>query len=363
MYPRFGLVLMVTHTCNLRCSYCYTGRKTSRTLPEHVGRKAIDRAVRSLAPGGTLELGFFGGEPLLEPDLIAALIAHAEQRTTAAGAALALNLTTNGTITGPAARRLMTRPDLDLAISCDGRPEIHDRHRTLPVGGPTSNTVLATIRRLIGIQRDFHVVMVVRPDTVEALPDGIRFLEALGVRHLEPSLDVWSRWTDADIARLETVIAECARIWRDGLPHHSIGWFDEKAAQLAHLETTPTARCGFGHGELAVAPSGRLYPCERLIGEDAESNPMALPGDALTGDDFLNIDGHPSRAHESCDACTMLGMCNTFCRCSNYVRTGDVRTPDWLLCAWNQACLTQTAKVLNELAASGVQETAEGEPA
>ncbi len=362
MYTRFGLVLMVTHACNLRCSYCYAGRKTALTMPEPVGRKAIDRAIASLAPGGTLELGFFGGEPLLECELVESLMAHARKQTTAAGAGLTLSLTTNATVVGPEAWALMTSPDLELAVSCEGLPETHDRHRTSLGGNGTSGQVLATIQRLVDAGRDFRVVMVVRPDTMAALPEGIRYLRDRGVRHIEPSLDVWARWTEDDIARLEAAIAKCARIWRDGLPHHSIGWFDEKAAQLARLETAPTARCGFGHGELAVAPSGRLYPCERLIGDDDEGDPMAMPGHALDGDDFMGTDDPPARSHTSCDACTMVGMCNTFCRCSNYVRTGDVRTPDRLLCAWNQACLTGTAETLNHLAASRTQQTAAGVP-
>ena len=63
MYDGFGLVLMVTHACNLRCSYCYTGDKFNRKMPPLVGQRAISRALASTRAGGTLELGFFGGEP------------------------------------------------------------------------------------------------------------------------------------------------------------------------------------------------------------------------------------------------------------------------------------------------------------
>ena len=65
MFARFGLVLTVTHACNLRCTYCYAGEKFRRTMPEAIGRRAIERATRSLSAGGRLELSFFGGEPLL----------------------------------------------------------------------------------------------------------------------------------------------------------------------------------------------------------------------------------------------------------------------------------------------------------
>ena len=353
MYEQFGLVLTVTHACNLRCAYCYAGDKSARTMDPSVGRRAIDRAVASLSTGGTLELGFFGGEPLLEAPLVATFAEYARRRTSDSGAGLAMNLTTNGTVTGRQAWAVMTMPDLELAVSCDGLPAVHDRHRCRPNGDGSAETVVGTIRRLLDAGVSVRVVMVVGPDALESLPDGISHIQELGVRHVEPALDVWARWSTDDISRLEQAIACCARLWRDGLPHRSIGWFDEKAAQLARVPIEPTARCGFGHGEVAVAPSGRLYPCERLIGEDAGDNSMAIPGHALEGASFLDGDGVPERSDENCDECVMSSMCNTICRCANHVRTGDVSRPDRLLCAWNQACLNETAAMLADLAPEG----------
>lgn len=62
----FSLTLMVNHACNLRCTYCYTGTKFHSPMPAEVGNAAIDRALNSLPSGGWLDLGFFGGEPLLD---------------------------------------------------------------------------------------------------------------------------------------------------------------------------------------------------------------------------------------------------------------------------------------------------------
>jgi uncharacterized protein len=354
MFNRFSLILVVTHACNLRCSYCYTGRKFHRKISDEIGRKSIDRAIESLSPGGTLELGFFGGEPLIEATLITAFIEYARVQTSAKGMELALSLTTNGTYVDEPAWSVMMDPDLDLAVSCDGVPAVHDRHRPTVQGVPTANLVTQTIRRLVDAGREFRVVMVVGPDTVADLPSGIRYLRDLGVRHIEPSLNLWTHWAEQDIARLEEAVAECADIWREGLPDISIGWFDEKAAGLAKVPVSETARCGFGRGELAVAPSGRLYPCERLMGEDASDNPMALPGHVMDGDSFLDVKGWAAKSHEACDECEMLSLCNTICRCSNYLRTGDVRRPDWLLCAWNQACLINTARVMSTINVSGL---------
>lgn len=348
MYSRFGITLMLTHSCNLRCTYCYTGAKVAESMSFDIGCAAIDRAIASLSPRGWLELGFFGGEPLLEAAMLARLVEYARRKTRTLDMNLLLSMTTNGTVTGPRAWSVMMMPDMELAISCDGTAETHDRHRLTVEGRGTSGRVLATMRRLVAAHKDFWAAMVVRPDTVEALPENIAFLQELGVRRICPSLDVWTRWSTRDIARLEQIVGKCARLWRLGLPDLSISWFDEKAGLLARLDGPSTSRCGFGDGEIAVAPSGRLYACERLIGDDADDTNLAILGHVLDGVDFLNLRHSPQRDHSACDACAMQFECNTTCRCSNYVRTGDVSKPDGLLCAFNQACLVEAARSLNE---------------
>ena len=284
----------------------------------------------------------------METALIDNLIAYASQKTKAAGLKLALTMTTNGTIVTPRAWSIMTLPNMNLSVSCDGLPAVHDRHRRLTSGGGSSGKVIATIRMLQQAGKQYRVVMVVRPDTVDSLPEGIEFLKCQGVRRIEPSLDVWTEWTVEDIARLEKAVAKCAEIWRKGLPFVSIGWFDEKAAQLAHLPRKGGPRCGFGRGEITVAVSGRLYPCERLVGDDGDGNSMALPGHVLEGDDFLSIEVPSEHPDHACGESAMAAMCNTFCRCSNYVRTGNTRQPDLLLCAFNQACLNETARIVHD---------------
>ena len=278
--------LAVNHACNLRCSYCYTERKVQRPMPESVVRKAVDRAIASIAPGGTLEMGFFGGEPLVEAESILSTIDYARSRTVASRVNLSMSLTTNGTITTPAAWSILNDPAIDLAISHDGLPEIHDRHRHTADGRKTSDRVLETIGKMLACGRKIRVIMVVRPDTVERLADGIEFLIAAGVRQFEPSLDVWAGWSQEDAAHLSETVARCARLWRDHLPDVHISWFDEKAAMLSRVPATRTARCGFGAGEIAVSPAGNLYPCERLIGADEAGNPNAPAGALSEGRRF-----------------------------------------------------------------------------
>ena len=345
-FRAFSLVLMVNHACNLRCNYCYTGAKAHRPMRLVTGDAAIDRAVASLDTGGTLELGFFGGEPLIEASHILEWMHHARRICEPKGIDLRFNLTTNGTIQSPAAWQVMLAQDMELSVSCDGHPARHDRHRVRADGSGSSQEVLAGMRWLQNAGKEFQVVTVVRPDTLRELPESFVYLHALGAKQISLSLDLWCPWISSDVALLESVIAECADLWAAWIPNFSVNWFDEKAARMANLQVvSDTARCGFGVGEIAVAPSGRLYPCERLIGEDREGQPMQL-GHVLDASDFLQITPSPARTDDPCSAYQIQSICSTTCRCSNYVRTGDVSRPDGLLWRLDKACFRETHRVL-----------------
>jgi len=350
MYCDFGLVLMITRACNLRCTYCYTGSKGFIRMTPAVARRAVDCALGSLEDRGTLNVGFFGGEPLLEPVLIREVMDYARGKAEPRGVRVRFQVTTNGTIDNGDAWRIMLDGDVELAVSCDGLPDIHDRHRRTATGEGSSWKVVRTLVGLLEAGKRFSVVMVVSPDTVEPLPNGIVYLRDLGVRLIEPSLNVWAPWTAEDIRRLEEAIERSAQVWLAGLPETSITWFDEKAAALLKQRIAHTSRCGFGDGEVAVAPSGRLYPCERLIGEDDGQHPLRIRGEVQGKGDFLGLKNGARPQREACSGCGLKVACNTFCRGINHIRTGDVNRPDGLLCAFNAACAEQTAQALKRRA-------------
>ena len=160
-------------------------------------------------------------------------------------------------------------------------------------------------------------MMVVQPGTVESLPDGIAFLYSQHrVRQFDPSLDLWTTWTRADGERLEDAIRRAADFWAERLPECSVSWFDEKAARSAGVPMNQTARCGFGHVEIAVTPAGNLCPCERLVGGDEPNNPMRLPGHVDDGDDFLGQPQLPSVSADECAPCALRSQA----RCARRAR-------------------------------------------
>src|SRR6185312_7419784 len=216
------LTLMFNHACNLRCSYCYTGAKFSFPMPRKIAFAAIDRCLASVISNGQLDLSFLGGEPLLESTLILDCMVYARERAQRAGKTVRFNLTTNGTVTSSEAWQVMMTDDLDLAVSFDGTPEVHDRHRRFVSGSGSSASVEQGLRQLIDSGRKVRVNMVVRPDGLGALTDGLTYLHGLGVRHVDFSLDLWTSWTSGDGRRLEAALIEAARLWRAWLPEFSL---------------------------------------------------------------------------------------------------------------------------------------------
>lgn len=193
-FTRFKFTLMLTHACALRCLYCYAGAKSARHMLTEIVQTAIRRALASLTPEGTLEWGFFGGEPMLRASDIAAALAFAH--AVAGARQIRFHLTTSGSVTTPEALHLLTHPDLRIAVSCDGPPAIHYRFRPEADGAASYPAAAAAIHRLIAVGKEFPVVLVVRPETVAVYclrHCSICIVWGCGRRQgLKPSNDPWN---------------------------------------------------------------------------------------------------------------------------------------------------------------------------
>jgi uncharacterized protein len=133
-------------------------------------------------------------------------------------------------------------------------------------------------------------------------------------------------------------------------PELEIGWLETKALLLADPDLR-RPRCEGGTREVAVAPSGRLYPCERMVGEDR----VAL-GHGHVDDDsgplgLRDLAAPSTPAPDApCGDCAAAPVCANDCACANTTRTGRADLPDGLICALEQACAREAARALKEIA-------------
>lgn len=335
----FRLALVLTHACDLACGYCSAGAKDGRRLDEALGRAAIARARRTVGPAGTLELAFFGGEPLLEWPLARRLLLFARE-----GGPVQAQLTTNGSRVDEALAQELVALGVEVALSLDGLPEVHDAARRTAGGQPTSGRALRALDALLAAGAAPTVVSVVRPGTVDRLVEGARFLADRGARRLEPSLDWRAEWREPDVARLVEAVHGLGRLWAERQGDLSIGWLDAKLARLVGLARGAPPSCAFGRGEVAVAPSGRLYPCERLVEENRPGLPQG--GWGARGHVLDDVGpfgplavGSCASADPACGECAAAPACASGCACANLARTGRPDQPDGLVCALEQACL------------------------
>lgn len=348
--------LLVTQRCNLRCDYCYIGKRAA-TMPEEVARRAIDFAFRVTPPSEQIEIGFFGGEPLLEPELIRRITRRIESHPAFDRERVPLTVVSNGTVFTDRIASFLADHEIALGISCDGPPDVQDRHRTFANGRGSGQRVERTIRRALEVFPRLMVNAVYGPDSFRDLPRTVEFFSSLGVRRIYLSPDFSASWSSADAAALDAVFGAVADLYRSyylrGDPHF-ISLIDGKVAVILRGGFRTAERCRMGHGEFAFTPSGDIYPCERLVGDGGEDHRI---GSVFTGLDVSRMLCHRAPGGElrpECERCGLRNHCMNWCGCSNYFSSGHYNRVGAFLCASEQAAIRTAFETFRALDAAGI---------
>lgn len=351
-----SVTLCLTHDCTLRCRYCYGGAKEPRHLELETGLSALELALAREPE--RLHVVFFGGEPLARFPTLVALTEAAEAKAAARGALLGLTVTTNGTLLTPERAAWMAERGFLVALSCDGTAEAHDRNRVDGRGrGSHSRTVEGLAAALESGLR-VRVVLVVEPGTVGLLAESVAYLVGLGAADFVVNVDWSADWSPPEVrarwgAAYETLSASWADAYRAGRPFW-ISTVDEKV--VTHVRGGYEARqlCDLGRRDLVVAPSGNLYPCDRLVGEDRD--PRFVIGHVSTGVDPARLAatlGCSAVLPAPCQGCVVAPRCRNRCFCANLAMTGSPDVPSETLCFHEQLAIRCADAAASALAAEG----------
>jgi uncharacterized protein len=335
--------MSITQKCNLRCSYCYLHTHDAVMSPD-LARATVDFIYRQTPSGEKIDLGFFGGEPLTEFGLLRQITEYVVTHPDYDLHEVELSLVSNGTIFTPEIAAFVKEYDVSFCVSCDGPPPVQNRFRTFPGGRKSAAIVEGNICRAREELPNLMVNAVYRPETVRNLPEAIDYFSGLGIRRIHINPDYSASWSRDDLAFLHDVYGRIARKYIDfhlaGTPHF-INLVDGKLLVILRQGYRTTECCKMGKGEFAFTPSGKIYPCERLIGDDVSSEHCI--GDIYAGLDFAKLRQHCHAGQEvnaECLDCSLNAYCMNWCGCSNYFATGYYNRVSPFHCASERAAIT-----------------------
>lgn len=345
------LTLHLTESCNLRCDYCYSPPRTGPVM----SRRTAERALRLGAGLSERSCGvvFFGGEPLLARDRIRETVAAARALEGAGELRFHFKITTNGLLLDDEFLSWAIPQGILVALSVDGVARAHDRHRRRPDGSGSFEVVRERLTRLLAVMPYSPVLMVVNPDTTDALTESVTFLLDEGARYLILSLNYGADWRESDLRVLERELRRLARLYerctREGRKFY-LSPFETKISSHVNRDGWREDRCELARRQISVAPDGHLYPCVQFTRAGPASEWCI--GHVDTGIDEAaraRVRLRSAEEKEECAACAIRARCHHTCGCLNWQATGSVNRVSGVLCRYERMMLPIADRVARRL--------------
>ena len=331
-----ALCLHVAHTCNLNCSYCFASQGKyhgDRALMSfEVGRRALDFLIENSGSRVNLEVDFFGGEPLMNWDVVKELVAYARTQEEPHNKKFRFTLTTNGMLIDDDVIDFANREMHNVVLSLDGRKKIHDRLRVDYAGQGSYDRIVPKFRELV--ERRGGKGYYMRGTFTHANPDFTRDLfhmADLGFDQLsmEPVVCAPSdpaALTEEDLPivleQYEILAKEMLRREKEGRPitfyHYML---DLTGGPCIYKRISG---CGSGTEYMAVTPWGDLYPCHQFVGEEAYKLGDIWQGVTNTAvrDEFKACNAY---ARPACADCWAKLYCSGGCAANAYHASGSIK--------------------------------------
>lgn len=345
--------LGLTHNCNLSCKYCYSGRKFGRDMSLDTGKKIVDFAVNLATDGRRLDFSFFGGEPFLCFDLMKEITAYIREKEKEIENPVRLSVTTNGTILNQSIFDFLNKEDVALCISVDGPEDVHDLNRCREDGRGSFGLVLKNLTTAIEELDGLQVNAVYGPETVDQLIETVSFFVQMGISVIHLNPNICAPWPAEAYPKLDESFMKIANYYIESYEQGNeiaINLIDSKVVLFLKGGYSPGDTCGMGETEWGFAPSGNIYPCERLIGED-DGSPFCL-GNVRTGLDQekrCSLLHHRGNHNEECRRCDWQRYCMNWCGCTNYHLTGHTQFVAPAICASERSAIKAAKFVFTTL--------------
>ncbi len=331
-----ALCIHIAHTCNLNCFYCFASQGKYHgdraMMSFEVGKRALDFLVENSGTRRNLEVDFFGGEPLMNFDVVKQMVAYARSIEKEHNKNFRFTLTTNGMLIDDDVIDFANREMSNVVLSLDGRKEIHDRYRVDYTGKGSWETIVPKFQKLVEARGGKNYYM--RGTFTHANPDFLNDIQQmldLGFTELSMEPVVCapgdpSELTHEDLPIVLDQYEKLAELMRkrdkEGKPftfyHYMI---DLTGGPCIYKRISG---CGSGTEYMAVTPWGDLYPCHQFVGEEKFRLGDIWEGvtNHETVEEFSSCNVY---ARPECRDCWAKLYCSGGCAANAYHSTGSIK--------------------------------------
>lgn len=341
--PIKSMCLHIAHDCNLRCKYCFastgdfgTGRKL---MPFETGKAAIDFLLEKSVDRENLDVDFFGGEPLMNFEVVKEIIAYARSNEKEYGKHFDFTITTNGMLLNDENIDFINQEMHNVVLSLDGRKEVNDRMRTRVDGSGSYDKILPNFKNLVEKRGDkeYYVRGTYTKYNLDFSEDVMHIYEAgfdqISVEPVMEKPEIEYALTEED---LEQIYQEYDKLAERLSEVKKKGGFINFFHFMIDLNQGPCVvkrlrGCGSGNEYVSVTPDGDIYPCHQFVG--MEEYKMGNLSDGTFREDIKKeFAGTHVYSKPACQDCWAKFYCSGGCNANNYIYNGDIHKAYELSC-------------------------------
>ncbi|MBP0958758.1 MAG: thioether cross-link-forming SCIFF peptide maturase [Oscillospiraceae bacterium] len=341
--PVKAMCLLISQDCNLRCEYCFaeTGDfGMGRSLMSlETGKKAIDFLLEKSGNRENLELDFFGGEPLMNFDVVKEIVKYAREREKKYGKNFRFTVTTNGLLLTDDKIDFINKEMSNVVLSIDGRKCVNDRMRHRVDGTGCYDTIVEKFRKTVDARGDkeYYVRGTYTKYNLDFSEDVFHLYEqGFDQISVEPVVAPETAPYALTEKELPAIFAEYDKLAERLLENDKNGKHFNFFHFMLDLDQGPCAikrlrGCGCGNEYVAISPNGDIYPCHQFVGIDEwkMGNLNEETFDYKIKDYFASAHIYTK---EECKKCWAKFYCSGGCNANNYIYAGDVHNAYKMSC-------------------------------